>query len=81
MTINNNTNSDLFINEHELKPGGCLNVMTRIFDTVNIHSNIGSAEIICEYGDRYIKCYGDIDLRKSPYNLGGDEYNVEIKVQ
>ena len=81
MIINNNTNSNLFINERELKPGGRVHVMTRIFDTVNIHSNIGSAEIICEYGDRYIKCYGDIDLRKAPYDLGSDEYNVEIKAE
>lgn len=81
MIINNNTNSDLFINDHELKSGDRFHVMVHIFDTVNIHSNIGSAEIICEYGDRHIKCYGDLELRKSQSDLDGDEYSVEIKVQ
>lgn len=81
MIINNNTNSDLFINNHELKPGDRFNVMVHIFDTVNIHSNIGSAEIICEYGDIHIKCYGGLELIKPEYDLSGNEYNAEIKGQ
>lgn len=81
MIINNNTNSDLLINGNALKPGDRAIVMIHIFDTINIHSNIGSAEIICEYRDRHIKCYGNLNLKKAPYDLDGDEYNAEIKVQ
>ncbi len=65
MNIINNTNISIFVDDNKIEPGDNINIHEYIFDTINIHSNIGSGEIICEYNNRYIHCYGNIDIKEA----------------
>lgn len=65
MTIINNTNVDLYINSRIINPGSKERIYERCFNTVNIHSDIGSIEIVTEYSKRYIKTFGRITAEET----------------
>ena len=67
MVIKNNTNVEIYIDWYgNLSPGATDEIHNNIFDTINIHCGIGCAEIICEYGEVFIKCFGGIYIEKNP---------------
>ncbi len=65
MTIINNTNVDLHINSEIITPGSKKGIYEGRFNTVNIHSDIGSIEIVTEYSERYIKNFGRITAEET----------------
>lgn len=67
MVIKNNTNVEIYIDRYgNLSPGVTDEIHNNIFDTINIHCDIGSAEITCEYSDVFIKCFGKFVVEKDP---------------
>ncbi len=64
MRIYNDLNSPLFIEDRWIKHGDYIDITEHIFDTINIHSDIGSAEITCEYGERFIENFGKLVARE-----------------
>ncbi len=60
MFIFNATDQTLYIPNSYIKPGEGCDVGEHVFDTIDIHCNIGSSQIVCEYGQRYIKNFGNI---------------------
>ena len=76
MTIRNET-IGLIINVYgqRIEPGTQMQVPEHIFDTINVHSDGGSVEITCEYGQRYIKNYGSI-IAKEEEELDSEKRKV-----
>lgn len=65
MTIINNTNVNLHINSGIITPASKKEMYEGCFNTVNIHSDIGSIEIVTEYSKRYIKNFGKITAEET----------------
>ena len=76
MIIKNKTEDVIYIGGNTLQPGNWMHVGEHIFDTINIYCDSGSAEIICEYTDRFIKCFGDLEIEKIDIN----NFNVRTKM-
>lgn len=60
MLVTNKTNVDIEINGNTLKPKESKEYAEMVFDTLNIHSEIGSCFIVSEYWKRSIKNYGKL---------------------
>lgn len=60
MVITNKTNVDVYFSGHCLKPNESRKRYESAFDTLGIHSEIGSVEIITVYGKRHINNYGKL---------------------
>lgn len=60
MVIINNTDRCIYICGYEIKPDEREEFEERCFSDINIHSDIGSVEIITEYSIRIIKCFGKL---------------------
>ena len=61
MKIENNLKSvDIKARGTWIKPGMIETFDEHIFDTISIHSEIGSVEIVTEYCQRIIKCFGNL---------------------
>ena len=65
MKIINNTNVDLNIQGSKLPSGSKKDFYEACFNTLSIHSDIGSAEITTEYSKRYIKNFGKITVEET----------------
>lgn len=65
MRIYNDSHYPLFIADCWVKHGDYIDITENIFDTIHIYSDIGSAEITCEYGERFIKRFGKIVVQES----------------
>lgn len=66
MKIVNRTNwYDISINGHIVKPSEEIVVPENVFSSRDIHSDIGSAEIITEYCKRYFRNYGNLKAYES----------------
>lgn len=65
MFICNSTNQTLYVSGCRIKPQECGEVVERCFDMISIHCDIGSSQIICEYGQREIKNFGNIIAEES----------------
>lgn len=62
MILINNTTVELCTDSGvTLKPGSTYTCDEKVFDTINLHSNIGSCIITCEYANRSVKTFGIID--------------------
>lgn len=66
MVIINLSKTKLHINNNVLETGTKYKVDNKIFDTVDIHSNEGSAHIVTEYGIRHFSCYGNLIVMEDP---------------
>ena len=77
MIIVNKTNNIIYVNGNILQAGNWIDIKQHVFDTINILSDIGSAEIICEYYSRFIKNFGSIIAQKS--DSEGDEIIIMEK--
>ena len=60
MTVTNNTGVKLVILGGELKPNESREYQEMMFNTLNIHSEIGSCVVTSEYGKRYIENHGSL---------------------
>lgn len=60
MRIYNNSNYTVFVNDFYIVSGDYADISEHIFDTINLHCNVGSSVITCEYGKRYIENYGNL---------------------
>lgn len=60
MLICNSTDQTLYVSGRRIKPREFDEVIERCFDMISIHCDIGSSQIICEYGQREIKNFGNI---------------------
>lgn len=61
MRIENNLSSvGIKVRGNWVKPGETREFDEHIFDTTNIHSEIGGVEITTEYCQRYIHCFGNL---------------------
>lgn len=69
MNITNNTDVELYINGVFLKPGKMHTHDERIFDVLNIHSDIGSGVIISEYSERFIRTFGNLKIKEENKNI------------
>lgn len=81
MRIFNRTNEDIIVNGWIIPPENFKESYENIFDTVNIHADFGSAIITCEYKDRIIRCFGNLDVHRRPHehDIRLDEYDVVKK--
>lgn len=60
MKILNNSVYELTINGEPVAPGGEYITGEMMFNSQAIFSNIGSVEILTEYGERTFRCYGNL---------------------
>lgn len=58
MIVTNNTSMNIVVSDGILKPKETRAYTEMMFDTLNIHSEIGSCVITTEYGERSIRNYG-----------------------
>lgn len=65
MTVINKSSVTVDIYGISLKPNQSKEYTERTFNTLNIHSDIGSCVITTEYGKRSIKNYGNLSARES----------------
>lgn len=67
MIIINNLNTSLYVNGscYKAPSGTRYYVYEATFNTVHLHSEIGSAIIETEYSKRYIKCFGKIMVEET----------------
>lgn len=65
MFICNNTDQMLYVSGHQIKPREFDEVIESCFDMISIHCDLGSSQIICEYGQREIKNFGNIIAEES----------------
>jgi len=65
MLICNNTDQMLYVSGHQIKPREFDEVIESCFDMISIHCDLGSSQIICEYGQREIKNFGNIIAEES----------------
>ena len=65
MLICNNTDQMLYVSGHQIKPREFDEVIESCFDMISIHCDLGSSQIICEYGKREIKNFGNIIAEES----------------
>ena len=75
MKITNNTSDDIVIHGYRVVPGSSCDIDVYIFDTINIYGEVGSVEIVCEYHDRHISCYGKVEVKE----VGKDEFVISEK--
>lgn len=64
MIFINKTNVNMKIDIRTVHPNESYDYMNHVFDTIDIHSDIGSAKITCEYVDRYITTWGNLVINK-----------------
>jgi hypothetical protein len=64
MTITNNTHIDLYISGKVLNPNETCEFSESMFNTLNIHSDIGSCVITTEYGKRSFKYFGNLKAKE-----------------
>ncbi len=60
MTVTNKTTVTLEILGNQIKPGESRECTEMMFNTLSIHSEIGSCFIITEYGKRSFRNYGKL---------------------
>lgn len=58
MVIFNNSDTPITVGENQIMPNTWAYYLERVFDTINIHSDYGSAVLTCEYKDVHIKNFG-----------------------
>lgn len=58
MVIFNNSDTPITVGENQIMPNTLAYYLERVFDTINIHSDYGSAVLTCEYKDVHIKNFG-----------------------
>lgn len=58
MVIFNNSDVPITVGGNQIMPNTWAYYLERVFDTINIHSDYGSAELTCEYKDIHIKNFG-----------------------
>ena len=62
MIILNKTNYTIMVDGNVVEPNNEYTVTERVFDTTTIHSQFGSASITTKYSQRYIKCFGNLNV-------------------
>ena len=67
MIIVNQSGAELTINSNKVAPVEEYDITEMMFNTVNIHSDIGSVEITTEYGKRSFECFGQLRAYESDY--------------
>ena len=65
MTVINKSSVTVDIYDISLKPNQDKEFTEMTFNTLNIHSDIGSCVITSEYGRRSIKSYGKLSAKES----------------
>lgn len=65
MTIDNQTNYVLSINNVRIIPDVRRKILSHALDTMIVYSDIGSVLIHCSYSDKMIRCYGNLDIKES----------------
>ena len=78
MTVTNKTSVTLEILGEELKPNESREYTEMMFNTLDIHSEIGSCVITTEYSQRSFKNYGKLVAKEGRKKNEHGMYNILI---
>ena len=79
MTVTNKTSVTIFILGGGLKPNETSEYSEMMFNTLDIHSEIGSCVITTEYGKRSFKNYGHLIAKEGRKNNKDGMKNILVK--
>lgn len=79
MLVTNKTNVDIVILGGILKPNQSHEYTEMMFNTLDIHSEIGSSVITTEYGNRSIKNYGKLVAKEGRKKNEHGMKNIIVK--
>ena len=79
MLIENKTNVSIFVHFSEIMPNGSWDFSEKIFETTHIHSEIGSATITSEYGQRTFRNFGKLEVKEGRKKDKAGYKNILVK--